>query len=255
MPNEVFSHSAVLVPAGGLFRDDATPYFDLGQIVHDGRGNRYQYVKANEALAFGQIVTPVALAVWDSTIVVDGAVVSGDEYIHVDTPTSAITANQYEGYFVSQAGAAAKGMGYQIESHPAMAATTGEADIQLVGEAQEAFADGAALYIYNPYLMELIDGDTEVVKGVAIGTITAAQYGFVQIGGYFRSVKIGHTTSVAIVLNEPIMPVAAVPGSGQGIEGGDEVDIFATGASGLYALQAVAADTPCYVQAYSKGDL
>lgn len=252
---EVFSQSAILVPPGGLSRNDSTAQFDLGQLVHDGRGNFYRYVKANEALAVGQAVTAVAKAAWDSTIVVDGAVTSGDTYIHVDTPTSAITANQYAGYFVSQATAAGLGMGYQIKEHAAMAASTGEADIQLVGAAQEAFANNAVLYIYNPYLVELVDADTESIKGVAIGTITSGYYGFVQVAGHFRAVAAGHSTSAAIVLNEPLVPVAANPGSVQGMAGGDEADIMEAANSGLIALQAVGANTTGYVEAFSKGIL
>ena len=51
---ENYSHSAILVPPGGLARNDASAQFDLGQIVHDGKGNFYRYVKATEALAIGQ---------------------------------------------------------------------------------------------------------------------------------------------------------------------------------------------------------
>jgi hypothetical protein len=253
---ENYSHSAILVPPGGLARNNASAQFDLGQIVHDGEGNFYRYVKATEALAIGQAVTSTALGAWDTTIVVDGAVTSGDELIHVDTPTSAITANQYAGYFVSQATATGLGKAYQIASHAAMAASTGEADINLVGAVSEAFADGAVLYIFNPHVVELVDADTEVIKGIAIGTITATYYGFVQIGGFFRAVECGHSTSAAIVVNESVGPVSGNPGAVQGVVSSNaEADVHEAAASGLISCQAVAANTTGYIQAFSKGIL
>jgi hypothetical protein len=254
MGNEVFSHDAIIVPEGGLLRNDDEAKFVLGQKVHDGRGNEYRYIKANETLAIGQTVVPVAKAAWDATIVVDGAVASGDTLIHVDTLASAMTAGQYEGYFLSQAAAASKGMGYQIKAHKA-AAIAGELDIHLVGAAQEIISDGAVLYIHNPYLMELTDATTEPIKGVAIGTITSGCYGFVQISGHFRAVAVGHTTSAAIVLNEPLTPLAAPAGSCQGFAGNTEADILEAVASCLIAEVAVGANTTGYISAFSKGIL
>ena len=107
---------AQIPPEGGLIRNDTTRKFELGTVVSDTFGNSYRYVKANEAIAIGQIVTAVAKAVWDSTVVMDGASAVGDTYIHVDTLTSAMTVNQYRGYYVSQATAAGLGRGYKIKS-------------------------------------------------------------------------------------------------------------------------------------------
>ena len=253
--SKYFSHDAILVPEGGLYRNDDEARFDLGQLVHDGRGNFFRYVKANEALAVGQAVTSVPKAAWDATIVIDGALAAaGVSTIHVDTITTARAAGYYEGKWISQATAAGLGMGYKIQNHGAMAAA-GEVDIIIEGVTQETFADGAVLYIFDPYLVELTDAATETIQGIAVGTITSGYYGFVQVAGHFRAVRVGHSTSAAIVLDEPLVPLAAVPGSLQGMAGNAEADIMEAANSGLLALQAVGANTLGYVEAFSKGIL
>ena len=140
-------------PEGGLLRNDATRKMELGTVNSDVYGNSYRYIQANEALAVGQVVTAVAKAAWDATIVMDGASAVGDTDIHVDTMTSAMTVNQYRGYFVSQACTAAEGIAYKIKSHVAQTAAGDELDIFLEDAVQEVHDDGEVLYIYNPYLM------------------------------------------------------------------------------------------------------
>jgi hypothetical protein len=247
---------APFLPRGGLFANLATNEFGiaLGTEIRDNRGNVFRFIKAAEALAEGQCVTAVAEAAWDATAVVDGAGAAGDTKLHVDTLATAWTANQFAGYYVTMATAASKGKSYRIKGHGS-AAIAGELDVFLSDPLSEVYADGGVLLIYHPFLYELTDADTEVIKGVAIGTITSGYYGWVQVGGYFQAVQCGHTTSAAIVLDEPVVPVAAVPGAVQGMAGNAEADIMEATASGLIALRAVAANTPGYLAAYSKGIL
>lgn len=249
-----------LIPRGGLLADLVTADFGiaLGTEIRDDRGNVFRFIKANETLAEGDALTAVAEAAWDTTIVTDGAVAVGDTKIHVDTNTSVITADQFAGYYIRQAAAASKGKAYRIKSHPAISASS-EMDVQLYDNASEVISDGVALLLYHPFLYEKVDATTEVVKGVAIGTITSGQYGWVQVGGYFQAVKVGGTTSAAVVLNEPLTPIGNATngpdGSLMGIAGSTEADIFEATASQLYALSAVNADTPGFIAAYSKGVL
>jgi hypothetical protein len=243
---------AQLPPEGGLIRNDTTRKFELGTVVSDTFGNSYRYVKAAEALTLGSSVTATAKAVWDTTIVMDGASAVGDLYIHVDTLATAMTPNQWRGYYVSQATAAGLGRGYKIKSHGG-AAIAGELDIILEDAIQEIIADGVALLIYNPYVVELVDADTELIMGVCVGAIASGSYGFVQVGGHCPFVKAGHSTSAAIVLNEPLVPVAANPGAVQGMAGSGEADIMEAAASPLRALQAVGANTTGYVEAFIQG--
>lgn len=247
---------APFLPRGGLLLNTATKPVDLslGYEIRDNRGNTFRLIKAAEALVEGDVVTQVAEGQWDSTIVTDGAVAAGDTKIHIDTNTSALTVNQYAGYFLTQATAASKGKSYQIKGHPAIDASS-EMDVQLEDPASEAIADGTALILFHPYLYEKTDGAAEVIKGVAIGSISSGYYGWVQVGGYFQAVKAGHSTSAAIVINEPLTPIAANAGAVQGMAGGDEADIMEAAKSGLLGLRAIAQNTTGFITAISKGIL
>jgi hypothetical protein len=247
---------APFMPRGGLLANLATNEFGiaLGTEIRDNRGNIFRFIKAAEAIAEGDALTCVAEAAWDATIVVDGAGAAGDTKLHVDTVTTAVAANYYSGYYITMATAASKGKSYRIKGHGALAAA-GEGDIFLSDPLSEVYADDGTLLIYHPFLYELVDADTEIIKAVAIGTITALYYGWVQVGGYFQAVKVGHSTSAAIVINEPLVPVAANPGAVQGMAGGDEADIMEAVASQLISLRAVAANTTGFTAAYSKGIL
>lgn len=249
---------AQIPPDTGLARNDSTPKFALGTVISDTYGNSYRYVKAAEGLAIGQCVTATAKAAWSLTnpVLVDGAITANTtNIIHVDGGASSLAATAaktYNGYYVSQATASGKGIAYKIADQPYIPAG-GEADIVVESTILEAFANNVALLIYNPYVVELVDADTEMIMGVCIGTITSGYYGFVQVGGHCPVVAVGHTTSAAIVLNEPLVPVSAVPGSCQGMAGSAETDIMEYAASPLRALQAVNADTPGYVEAFIQG--
>ena len=240
-----------LIRGAELLANDATAQLELGTIAYDSLGNVYRYIKASEALAVGKCVLPVARAAWDATIVVDGAVVATDTKIHVDTNASVITVNEFANQFVSQASAAGLGAGLQIKSHAAIG-IAGEMDVELYRATGETIANNAVLYIHSPYVMELVDGDTEPIKGVCLGTITSAYYGWIQIGGYVPKVLCGHSTSAAIVLNEPLVPVAGVPGAVQGFDGSTpaEADYVECFLSPLASLRAVGANTTGFIEAY-----
>jgi hypothetical protein len=246
----------ILVSREGLYANSSVREFSLGQKAFDVDGNTYRYVKAAEALARGQGVTATALAVWDSTIVVNGAVAAGDTSISVDTNASVITANQFEGYFIGQA-PTATGLGalHKIYSHPAIG-IAGEMDVQLDPStpAAEIIGDGVALLIFHPYVVELLDATTEIVRGVVVNTIDSGYYGFIQTGGFVPDVLVGHSTSAAVVVNEYLTPIAAVPGSFQGAAGNAEADVMEASASRLIALEAVAANTVSRLPAFFVGE-
>ena len=160
--------------------------------------------------------------------------------------------NEYAGYYISQATAASKGRSYRIKHHDAMA-VSGEGDLFMEDAVEEDFADDAALLIYNPFVVELTDAATEPIVGVATTGITADYYGFVQVHGYVPKVAVGHSTSAAIVLNEPLLPIAANPGSVQGFAGNTEADVIEAGIlTRLFALQAVNANTTGFVGAWMR---
>jgi hypothetical protein len=247
---------APFLPRGGLLADLSTNELGiaLGTEIRDNRGNVFRYIKASEALVEGDVVTQVAEAAWDSGILVDGALAAGATKVHIDTISTDAVANAYAGYYIAQACAASKGKAYRIKSHDAFSAGV-DADLYMSDPLSEAFANDVALRIFNPFLYEKVDADTEVIKGVAIGAITADYFGWVQVAGFFQAIKCGHSASAAVVLDEPLIPVAANAGAVQGYSGNTEANILTVGASGLFALRAVAANTPCFITGYSKGIL
>lgn len=251
---------AILIQQEGLYANSDTRQFSLGQIGYDIEGNQYRYVKANEALTRGLVVTDVALAAWDTTVVTDGAVTAGDTLIHIDTNTSAYTADQYSGYWIGQAPAATnKGALHKIKSHPAIDASS-EMDVFLDEStpAAEAIADGTALLIYHPWLVEKIDGTAEIPRGVVVNTIDSGYYGWIQTGGFCPSVAVGHSSSAAVVVNEPLAPVGSgKEGYMQGVDFGtpSEAEVLQACICRIIALEAVGTNTVCMLPAYIVGEL
>jgi len=252
-------------PLGGIARNDANRKYELGTVISDTFGNSYRYVKAGTALAQGMAVTSVVKAAWDSTIVVDGTVnaASATNKLHVDTITTEADANEYRGYWISQAAGetgntATAGIAHKIAYHDYVAAS-GEMDIFFEDLVEESFADGTVLYSYQPYVVEPIDAATEIVMGIAVGTITADQYGFIQVGGHCPAVLIGGTTNLAVALNEQLFPGATVATDmlAGALMGGpaatSDTAIFASAATPVIALQAVGANTAGYVEAFIQG--
>jgi len=246
----------IIPPINGLSGNHATRQQAYGLRIQDEVGNVFRYVKANEALTKGDVVTAIARAAWDSGIAVDGAITANTtNVLHIDTITTAMTKNQYAGYYVSQATAATKGAAFMIESHEAMAAS-GEGDLILTETMDEAFANDVALLIHNPWLVEKADATTEVIIGVAVHDITSGYFGWIQVGGYCAKVKCGSATSAAIVANEPMIPngtgTGKTEGAVEGMAGSAEGDIMEAAASPLIALRAVGADTPGFTEAWIK---
>lgn len=225
-----------MVPEGGLFCNHSSRKYPLGTKVYDVNGNAYRYVyAATEAIAQGELVTHVAIAAWDSTTVVDGTAAAGDSLIHVDTNTSVWTGNQYKGYYLRQAEASGKGSLQLIKSHPAISASS-ECDVQIEGSVSEAFADGATLYIFHPYAVELTDAATETIVGVGIGDISSGYYGFVQVGGVHPGVLCDGDNGADVVANEIIVPYSTDPGQGQGYATADEAGDMEVANSPIVAL-------------------
>ena len=249
-------------PLGGIARDDANRKFELGTVISDTFGNSYRYVKAGTALAVGMAVTATAKAAWDTTIVVDGTVnsTSATNKLHVDTVTTDADANGFRGYYVSQTAAAGKGFGNKVAYHDLIdVSNSTDADIFFEDQIAEAFADGEVLYAYHPYVVEPVSATTQIIMGIAVGTITVGQYGFIQVGGHCPAVLIGGTTNLEVVINEKLVPGATVAtdmlaGALMGVMvATDDTGIYASAISPVIALQAVAANTAGYVEAFIQG--
>jgi len=239
-----------------LEHNKETAKYELGELRITAKNGRmtgiYQYVKANEAVARGKCVTAVPWDTWDTSIAVNNGdnIADTDTTISIDGIATAMTANQYKGYWIRQAAATGPlGGAMQIKSHPAIA-VSGEGDLTMERATGETIADDKALEIFNPYLKELVDGTSEQIQGVAFEAFTSGYYGWVQVGGFVPAVLVGDSSaSAAVVLNEPLVPLESPAGNCQGMAGGDEPDIMELAASPLRALAAVAADTVCYIPA------
>lgn len=237
-----------LVNPATLLANDSTAKEEIGIERQDVDGNVYKYIKANEALAIGQSVVAVAETTWDSAVL-DEASSSGDTEIDVDTKAAAVTANQFKDYYIGQAAASGKGMFHKIKYHEAALATA-SFNVTFETAIAEAFGNGVALRVYAPWLMELTDALTEMVHGIAIGTITTDYYGWIQIGGFCRAVLCGHSTSTATVINEPLKPIAALAGSLMGSTGTVSAEEAAAGT--VIALQTLALNTVGYIPGLIK---
>lgn len=243
-------HGYRIVPDGSLTRVDTVARYTLGELAQDETGNTFRYIKANEAITRGDALVSVAKDIWDTFVVVDGAVAVGDNYIHIDTNVSAFLVNEWAGYYVSQACATGLGKGYRIKSHAAIGATS-EVDIILDSTSEEIIDDGTALLIFNPFLMELVDGVGENVKAVASVSIASGSFGWVQVAGHVPALKVGHSASRAIVIDEPLAPIGATPaGAMQGVAAGtpNEAEILRY-ISPLFACQAVTLNTTGFIEA------
>jgi hypothetical protein len=241
---------AQMLPEEGILCNTVDKRFRLGGVVMDIYGNFFRYVQASEALAVGEIVTHVPLGTWDTSIVVDGAIVANTtNKLHIDTTTTVMTADQYVDYSIAQAVAAGKGRLYRIIKHPAIAAATGEGDLTLAEDMTEAFADGTALEIVNPFLVELVDANTDTIAGVAVGTITTDYFGFVQVGGIHNGVLCDGSNGTPLILNETVSSYGGTdPGQGQGYATADEAGDQEVANSPLIAMQDSAVDAgyvPC----------
>ncbi len=266
MSTKQASGYAQIPPEVGIDRNDATAKFTIGTVISDTFGNSYRYVKATTAVAIGMAVTSVVKAAWPTAILVDGAVdaTSATNVMGVDAYIADYAANFFAGYWISQAAGEAtntadKGRAQRIKSHDSVDFSANTAgNITLEDNINESFGNNAALLIYNPYLIEPIDAATRPVMGIAVGAIAASSFGFIQVGGHCPAVLVGGTTNAAIIIDEPLVPGATVAtdtlaGALYGVAGSTEVDLMEVANTPVIALQAVAADTAGYVEAFIKG--
>ena len=79
-----FAGNPTIPAVDGFDSNHSEQKLPLGTVMKDVLGNSFKYVKANEAVSRGDIITNVARAAWDSGIAVDGAVTSGDTEIHIE---------------------------------------------------------------------------------------------------------------------------------------------------------------------------
>jgi hypothetical protein len=169
-----------------LFTESSTQQLDLGAEVTAGDGRRYRYVLVGgTALVPGSLYqSPAETTSWQALAI---ASASAGATTITTTSTVTVTANQLVGGYVAiSTGATAKGYLYKIKSHPA--ATAAVVTITLEDPLKTVLTAGTHTIdlIASPYSkVELWDYTNHdgMPVGVAVYPVTAAYYGWIQVGG------------------------------------------------------------------------
>lgn len=149
---------------------DSSPTNPLGAIVRLDDGRAYRYMKANEAIAIGNIVT-VLLGIDDADV--DAA--ASDNTL---TGTGDFTAAEFD----DGAAFVFINAGTGINQNKRIKSNT--ANILYLESAWDTALDTDSDYIvYSPFTVENCDAANEKIFGVAVSAISAGEYGWFQIGG------------------------------------------------------------------------
>jgi len=220
---------AITVVAQQLHSESSTALHDIGSLVHSNDGRSYRYCKAGgTALVAGKLQQSSAE---DTTNFqnLTCAVSSAGATSITTTSTVTLTANQLAGGLLTVT-AATTGAGflYKIKSHAAATAavvTFNLEDPVVVATTGTVTIDAAP----NPYSAVIVNPTTasSAAIGVAIYNITAAYYGWLQVGG------------VASILNDGGSTVGTNVSASNATAGAVEAAVTAQGAIGI-ALTGVA---------------
>jgi len=220
---------AITVVAQQLHSESSTALHDIGSLVHSNDGRSYRYCKAGgTALVAGKLQQSSAE---DTTNFqnLTCAVSSAGATSITTTSTVTLTANKLAGGLLTVT-AATTGAGflYKIKSHAAATAavvTFNLEDPVVVATTGTVTIDAAP----NPYSAVIVNPTTasSAAIGVAIYNITAAYYGWLQVGG------------VASILNDGGSTVGTNVSASNATAGAVEAAVTAQGAIGI-ALTGVA---------------
>jgi hypothetical protein len=156
----------------------------------DGRVFYYAGAGSGGALGAGKLsYTPANHADYNGTTVTSGLGAEiGDKYIAgVTVGGEAVTANQFaEGWFILES-AAGEGHSYKIRSHTSGTSGATNLDVTLYDPIQIALTTSSVYsLVYNPFknlISETAFVQTNAPAGVALLSITASYYGWVQTWG------------------------------------------------------------------------
>lgn len=154
--------------------NDATPAHALGTIGEDDSGFRYLYVKngeASTAFARGKV------AMMEAAVDVD-TVSSSTDKLSITEAAAGWTPGAYASYFVYVNDGTGQGQLRKVKGNDA---TTLFLETALTTSLDVADSD---IVLFNPHVVNLATASGQIVPiGVAVGAITAAYYGWVQISG------------------------------------------------------------------------
>ena len=226
----------------------------LGGWAGSAAGNSFMFVKctsAAEPLALGQLVTPATPTA--GTITVPGVPVTSTAVVttNIDNSTAG-TNGEVDNWLFGNITAATLPQLRRIKANTS--AVTGNFTVSQMDwmrpnspfdkdvlDTTPTNADPVT--VIRPWNV-ILNTDTTVPIGVALGTVTAGNYTIIQVGGLAMISAIG--TGTALVVNQPAVPAAG----GQIAGSAAQADNVYTGASLILPQFATAAASlliPCFV--------
>lgn len=215
--------------------DSDTAEVDLGTEVVLNDGRVFKYFRFNETVTIGDCLTILLPDVTQTNLTAATATTSTTV-----TDTGTFTANRYDGareeYYYATNGNTGAGQIRRVISNTADALIIDNPP----DTALDVTTDGVVI---SPYRVEMTDAIADQCCGVALGTVTAGQFGWAQKKGFCPLVQFAGNVD-ASVANELIMPSAAEGVAKGRLAGGLTVDNlhFAFGYA-LYAYAIATADS------------
>lgn len=184
-----------MIPCQKITEPSATQKFPLGTRYFDeNSGKVYYYVKANEALAKGAIVTGL-VALFDGDCDASSGKVLNDA-------ASTFTANTVGAHVKINAGT------NSIDQDPNRVTAYAANALTLETAWGSDLTTAEDYVVYNEWLVEECDAAGESITGVAPVAFTTQYYGFIQTGGDCAAVKVAGNTD-AVVAHEGLVSSAA----------------------------------------------
>lgn len=206
--------------------ESATKKMPLGTRYFDEKtGKVWRYVKANEALVLGDIVTPLLQEFnGDCDAVAAGAKTFLDAAV-------TFTAGLVDSYIKINANSA------NINQKPNRITAFVDANNLKVEDAWVAALTTSEDYeIFNPYKIELVDAASELITGVTQIAVTSGYYFWMQVDGYCDHVRV-KADGNAVAVHQRII-ASGTAGQGMGKTAANAGDTYNTANLDLISLEA-----------------
>lgn len=209
-----------VVVGQSLFTSVATAIHSLGEVIFTNDGRSFRYAKAGAtALVAGTLQQAKAETTAHQNLVAAAAAIGATEIV---TSAITVTENQYAGGYLLVSITPGEGYQYKIKGH---AAATSAAVTLTLEDAIVVALTTASNYdlVTNPYSAVVINPTTATSApvGVAVHTIAASEFGWLQTGG------------VANILNDAGSVVGTNVSASNATAGAVEASVTAQAAIGI----------------------